>query len=187
MTFDTELSFLDIQQASIPKTADIIERSYHFSSEDEHPRVGALNTSHQLTGQDHHAGDRYQWDGKDLLHSAAIHSINFHTSLTDSHRGEEYARDYFQVVEKLNEKWRQKQAVTTIPTAFPDPIRPKENLKFKKGGSRRRAYTGREATEAEEKEKRNKKRRESIDRGRVELHYRIMSQQEGIFTIPYFF
>lgn len=91
MTFNTELLFLDIRQASIPDTADSIENPYHSSSEDEYPKVGALNISHQLTGRDHHAGDCYQRDGKDLLHLAAIQSINFHTSLTDAHCGEEYA------------------------------------------------------------------------------------------------
>lgn len=31
-----------------------------------------LNTSYQLIGQDHYAGDCYQQDGKNLLHLAAI-------------------------------------------------------------------------------------------------------------------
>ena len=37
---------------------------------------------------------------------------------------------------------------------------------YKKGGSRRRAYTGREAAEARETEQRRTRRRDSIEQGR---------------------
>ena len=110
---------------------------------------------------------RFRRGGLDLLHSVAYQSIDLHQSIEDSYRREEYAREHAHIVEKFNKKWQKKELVRPlIPTTFPDEIRPKENLMYKKGGSRRRAYTGREAAEARETEQRRTRRRDSIEQGR---------------------
>lgn len=126
------------------------------------------------------SGDRYHREGVDLLHSAAYQAIEFHKSIADIHRGEEYARDYTRVMEKLNKKWKEKElARPSLPTTFPDEIRANENLTYKKGGSRRRAYTGREAAEANEAEQRRVRRKISIDQGRRQRHSRLIGEEVG--------
>ncbi len=52
--------------------------------------------------QTSHNGDRFQGDSADLLQSTALQSLDFHKSIFDAHCAEEYARDYSQVMEKLN-------------------------------------------------------------------------------------
>ena len=122
----------------------------------------------------------------DLLHSAAYEAIDFHKSINDAHRGEEHARDYMRVMEKLNKKWKEKELVRpSILTTFPDEIRPNKNLIYKKGGSRRHAYTGREAAEAKEAEERRTRRKNSIEQGRRQRHSRLIGDEnanEGIQT-----
>lgn len=79
------------------------------------------------------SGNRFRRGGVDLLHSAAYEAIDFHKSIADTHRGEEYARDYTRVMEKLNKKWEEKElARPSLPTTFPDEIRPNEILVTKK-------------------------------------------------------
>lgn len=92
-------------------------------------------------------GDRFSRSGLDLLEHTAYQSLDFHKTIQDSHRAEEYARDYSRIMAKLNKKWQDKEpARASIPPSFPDPI-PSENLdpRFKKGKGRRK--TGRELAE----------------------------------------
>lgn len=80
--------------------------------------------------------DRFHRGDINLLHSAAYKAINFHKFIADTHRREEYARDYTRVMEKLNKKWKEKElARPFVPTTFPDKIRLNENFTYKKGGS----------------------------------------------------
>lgn len=66
------------------------------------------------------SGDRI-CRGVDLLHSAAYEAIDYHKSITDAHRGEEYARDFRRVLEKPNKKWKKRELVwPSIPKTFPD-------------------------------------------------------------------
>lgn len=92
-----------------------------------------------------HSGDRFQRDGTDLLQSTTIQSLDFHKSISDAHRAEEYARDYLRVMEKLNKKWQEKEfAHPSVPTTFLDPLptgSTKSTMKKKSG----RRFTGREA------------------------------------------
>lgn len=82
------------------------------------------------------SGDRFCRGGVDLLHSAAYDVIDFHKSIANAHRKEEYTYDYTQVMEKLNKKWKEKElARLSIPTTFPDKIRPNKNLIFEKNGN----------------------------------------------------
>ena len=88
--------------------------------------------------------DKFRRGGLALLHSVANQSNDLHQSIEDSHRRKEYAREHAHIVEKFNKKWQKKELIRPlIPTTFPDEIRPKENLMYKKGGSHRRAYTDR--------------------------------------------
>lgn len=131
-------------------------------------------------------GNRFRRNGLDLLHSAAYEAIDFHKSIKDAHRGEEYARDYARVTEKFNRKWKEKELTRAfLPTTFPDEIRPKENLTYKKGGSRRRAYTGREAAEVREAEHRRAQRRYSIEESRQKKHDTLQALEvEKKGTVP---
>lgn len=132
--------------------------------------------------QSSHSGDRFQQDGADLLQSTALQSLDFHKSISDAHRTEEYARDYSRVMEKLNKKWQEKEfARPSVPTTFLDPL-PTGNTKstMKKKSGRR--STGREAAEQEEAIKRRTKRKMSIERARQEKYNQLHDDKvEGIF------
>ena len=125
-------------------------------------------------------GDRFHRGDADLLLATAHQSIDFHKSIEDVHRGEEYARGLAAVTEKFNRKFLKKKMVrSSIPTTFPDEIRPKKNLMWKKGGSRRRAYTGREAAEAGEAIQRRARRKDSIEQGRRRRHDKLIANAEN--------
>lgn len=49
-------------------------------------------------------GDRFCKRGANLLSLAAYKAIDFHKSIADAHRGEEYTHDYAKVTEKFNKK-----------------------------------------------------------------------------------
>lgn len=116
------------------------------------------------------SGDRFTRSGLDLLEHTAHQSLDFHKSIQDSHRAEEYARDYSRIMAKLNKKWQDKELVRpSIPTSFPDPLPSEQSdAKFKKGKGRR--MTGRELAEKEEALKRRERRRLSIERARREKY-----------------
>lgn len=59
-------------------------------------------------GFDCHAGDRYQRKGVDLMESALRNAIAFHKSLPDSQRAEEFAKEYAQLTEKFQLRWKAK-------------------------------------------------------------------------------
>lgn len=128
--------------------------------------------------QTSHNGDRFQRDSADLLQSTALQSLDFHKSIFDAHCAEEYARDYSQVMEKLNKKWQEKEfARPSVPTTFLDPL-PTGNTKSTMKRKSRRRFTGREAAEQEEAIKRRTKRKLSIERTRREKYDQL---HEGIF------
>ena len=122
-------------------------------------------------------GDRYRRGGVDMMQSAAFESMDLHKSMENSHRDEEYARAYVANSAKFNQKWlKRESARSLISTTFPDEIPPKENLRWKNGGSRRRAYTGREAVEANQ---RRARRRDSIEQGRRRQHDKLRESDEN--------
>ena len=125
-------------------------------------------------------GDRYRRGGVDMMQSAAFESTDLHKSMENSHRDEEYARAYVANSAKFNQQWLERESARSlIPTTFPDEIRPKENLRWKKGGSRRRAYTGREAAEADEANQRRARRKDSIEQGRRRRHDKLRESDEN--------
>ena len=107
-------------------------------------------------------GDRFERGGIDLLEYTAHQSLDFHKTIQDSHRAEEYARDYSRLMGKLNQKWQEKKlARPSIPTTFPDPFPSSHSdPKFKKGKGRR--MTGRELAEKEEALRRRENRCASV-------------------------
>ena len=125
------------------------------------------------------SGDRFTRDGVDLLHSTALSSLDFHKSIQNSHRAEEYARDYSRMMEKLNKKWQEKEmARPMVPTTFSEPIstgNTKASMKKKTG----RRFTGHEAVEQEEAIKRRTKRRQSIERARREKYAELHASDKG--------
>lgn len=84
------------------------------------------------------SGDRFTRGGVDLLHSTALSSLDFLKSIQDSHRAEEYARDYSRMMEKLYKKWQGKElARPMVPTTFSEPIstgNTKASMKRNPGG-----------------------------------------------------
>ena len=93
------------------------------------------------------SGDRFERGGIDLLEYTAHQSLDFHKKIQDSHRAEEYARDYSCLMGKLNKKWQEKElARLLISITFPDPLPSSHSdRKFKKEKGRRMA--GRELAE----------------------------------------
>lgn len=53
-------------------------------------------------------GNRFCKRAIDLLYLAAYKAIDFHKLTANTHRREEYAYDYTQVIKKLNKKWKEK-------------------------------------------------------------------------------
>lgn len=56
------------------------------------------------------SGDRFCRGGVDFLYSAAYEAIDFHKSIANTHRVEEYARDYIRVMEKLNKNPKKRKS-----------------------------------------------------------------------------
>ncbi|WP_375467270.1 hypothetical protein [uncultured Nostoc sp.] len=119
------------------------------------------------------SGDRFERGGIDLLEYTAHQSLDFHKTIQDSHRAEEYARDYSRLIRKLNKKWQEKELVRPlIPITLADPLPSSHSdPKFKKGKERR--MTGCELAEKEEILKRRENRRLSIERARREKYYQL--------------
>ncbi len=110
------------------------------------------------------SGDKFAQRGANLIEGSALKALDFHKSIPQSHRAEKYARG----LEKYTERFIEDNAKRdSIPQTFPDSIKPKENLTFFKGGSRRRAYTGREAAEAAEVDEQRRKRKVELEARRV--------------------
>lgn len=123
------------------------------------------------------SGDRFTRSGLDWLEHTAHQSLDFHKTTQDSHRAEEYARDYSRIIAKLNKKWQGKElARPLIPTTFPDPL-PSDHSdpRFKNGKGLR--MTGREQAGKKEALKRRECRRLSIERARREK-YRELHQND---------
>lgn len=81
-------------------------------------------------------------------------------------------------MEKLNKKWKEKElARASLPTTFSDEIQPNKNLTYKRGGNRRRAYTGSKAAEANEAEQRRVRRKNSIEQRRRQRHNRLIGEE----------
>lgn len=143
MTLDYQLNFKDMLNLARAGRTQEEENEVEEPTEISVPKISS------------ETGDWFCRSGLDLLHSAAYEAIDFHKSIEDAHRGEEYARDYARVMKKFNKKWEQKElARSFLSTTFPDEIQPQKNLTYKKEGSQRRAYTGREAAEVAEAEQR---------------------------------
>ena len=112
-----------------------------------------------------------------MLEYTAHQSLDFHKTIQDSHRAEEYACNYSRIMAKLNKKWQDKElARPLIPTSFSNPL-PSEHSdpRFKKGKGRR--MTGQELAEKEEVLKRQERRQLSIERARREK-YKILYQND---------
>ncbi len=110
------------------------------------------------------SSDRFTRSGLDLLEHTAHQYLDFHKTIQDSYRAEEYAHDYSRIMAKLNKNWQDKKlARPFIPTSFSNPL-PSDHSdpRFKKGKGRRMA--GRELAEKEEALKRRECRQLSIER-----------------------
>ena len=90
-----------------------------------------------------HEGDRYRRKGSDLIEASTLDAVAFQKSLPNSQRAEEFAKEYAELTKRFTAKWKAKEAShQTIPTTFPDEIKPKGHLVYKKSGKRRRVFTG---------------------------------------------
>ena len=125
-------------------------------------------------------GYRYERKGAALLENAALGVYDFHKQLPDSYRMEIYSKEFSKTVNKFNKAFEKKfMPEITLPAIFAE-AKKEENLKYKKGGSRRRAYTGRKAAEAEEKEKRRRLRAASIEAARKINHDAIIEAEAEV-------
>lgn len=171
ITVDKMLSLALQKKETHCENADLVieEDKNQLDSPPQETAQESGSHSH-FSSQVPHSGDRFQRDGANPLQSTAIQSLNFHKSISDAHRAEEYACDYSRVMEKLNKKWQEKEfARPSMPATFLDPL-PTGNTKStmkKKSGLR---FTGREAAEQEEAVKRRTKRKLSIERARREKY-----------------
>ena len=73
--------------------------------------------------------DLFQRDSADLFQSTLLQSLDFHKSISDTYRIEEYACDYLRVIERLDKTLQEKKfAPLSVPTMFLDPL-PTSNTK----------------------------------------------------------
>ena len=123
--------------------------------------------------------DRFENRGRTLIEKTAIDTYNYHQKLPDSAIAELYAAEYDKVINKFNTEFTKKYApAEPLSRVFPQGKEEKD-LKYKKGGSRRRVYTGREAAEVEEVEERRRRRYASIEAKRIAQHKVILEQDEA--------
>ncbi|KAL2046932.1 hypothetical protein N7G274_000950 [Stereocaulon virgatum] len=112
-------------------------------------------------------GDHFERRGTTILEENAISAYDLHNSLPDAAKKELYAKEFDKTIKRLNERFLKKMdPERPLPKIFPQCGQEK-NLTYKKGGSRRRAYTGREAAEAEE-----------IEAMRIAQHEKKLKQDE---------
>ena len=110
-------------------------------------------------------GDRYWRKGVNLIEDIARDAIVFHKTLANSQRAEEFAKEFSFLAENFTSKWKERESARNrIPTTFPDKQLAKEGVTYKKGGSRRRAYTGRETAQAKEDDAHHKKRKHVLEK-----------------------
>lgn len=101
ITFDTMLELAAFPEKDLQKYPEQLEttipdqETIEIPSDNDKVVMLAKPTS----------GDRFTRRGVDLLHSTALSSLDFHKSIQDSHRAEEYTCDYSRMMEKLNKKW----------------------------------------------------------------------------------
>ena len=118
-------------------------------------RDARSHSSNQSDYRDNHVAplkpirSRYDRRGLDLMEAGAFDAYELHKKIPESHRAEEYARDITKAIQKVNHAYNNKPEVT-LPQSFAVARKDKANLTYKKGGSRRRALTGREAADAED-------------------------------------
>ena len=126
MSFDLNITVDKMLVLGLRKKETLSEDADLVIEEDKNQLDSSLQETAQESGshphfstQIPHSGDWFQRDGADLLQSTAIQSLDFHKSISDAHRAEEYARDYSRVMEKLNKKWQEKEfARPSVPTTF---------------------------------------------------------------------
>lgn len=76
----------------------------------------------------------------------------------------------------MTSKWKERECTQNrIPTTFPDEKLAKESLKYKKGGSRQRAYTGRESAQAKEDDAHHKERKRVLEKARMDNYLSLMN------------
>lgn len=125
---------------------------------------------------DFYMDDRYWRKGVDLIEAVARDAIVFHKTLANSQRAEKLAKEVSFLAEKFTSKWNKRESARNmIPTTFPDEQLAKEGLTYKKGGSRRRAYTGREAAQAKEDDAHHKKRKRVLEKARMDNHLSLVN------------
>ena len=113
---------------------------------------------------------RYHRRGLDLLEAGASSAYEVHGKILEGHRAEEYSREMSKAIQKVNRAFGEKYEKTPLPQSFVVAKKNDEALKYKKNGSRRRALTGREAADEEDRELRRKLRAEEIDKARAEKY-----------------
>ena len=113
---------------------------------------------------------RYDRRGLDLLEAGASSAYEIHSKIAEGHRAEEYTREVTKAIQKVNRVFNEKYEKTPLPQSFTVAKKNDDALKYKKNGSRRRALTGREAADEEDRELRRKTRAEDIDKARKEKH-----------------
>ena len=82
--------------------------------------------------------DKYQKKGEVLMEDLAVQSMNFQSTIENSHDAEKYAREWEKTMTKFNKVWQEKESSKrAIATTIPDPFSNQKNLKCKSGASRK--------------------------------------------------
>lgn len=126
-----------------------------------------------------HDGDRYRRKCSDLIQASTLEAMTSQKSLPNLQRAEEFAKEYAELKKRFMAEWKVKEAERqTIPTTYPDEIKPKGNLVYKKSGKRGRVFTGPQLAKHNVQQSKRKKRQGGVDAERIRRHVSLGKEED---------
>ncbi|MCJ1359378.1 MAG: hypothetical protein MMC33_009380 [Icmadophila ericetorum] len=126
--------------------------------------------------QDRFAGDRFRNQGTNLVLESALKVVAMHNDL-DGELAEVYAKSFSTMSSRIVEQ--AKGLSERMSLSLPDPLREANVRQFPNSRRLKRGMTGREAAEADEKD-REQERRKIAGQGKIRLRY---EQSQALETV----
>ncbi|MCJ1360007.1 MAG: hypothetical protein MMC33_010010, partial [Icmadophila ericetorum] len=126
--------------------------------------------------QDHFAGDRFRNQGTNLVLESALKVVTMHND-PDGESAETYAKSFSTMSSRIMEQ--AKGLSERMPLSLPDPLREANVRQFPNSRRLKCGMTGREAAEADEKD-REREQRKIAGQGKIRLRY---EQSKALETV----